>query len=95
VDLNPLCDSFNLEKDGVLVQELIKIKPTFDETEKVNLRKLDVLEFWLQLKSREDLLEATQRAWDNITSEYIDKLIFSMPRKCTEVIKHNGYSTCY
>jgi hypothetical protein len=45
-----------------LVQELIKIKPTFDETEKVNLRKLDVLEFWLQLKSREDLLEATQRA---------------------------------
>jgi hypothetical protein len=62
VDLNPLCDSFNLEKDGVLVQELIKIKPTFDETEKVNLRKLDVLEFWLQLKSREDLLEATQRA---------------------------------
>jgi hypothetical protein len=70
VDLNPLCDSFNLEKDGVLVQELIKIKPTFDETEKVNLRKLDVLEFWLQLKSREDLLEATQRAWDNITSEY-------------------------
>jgi transposase len=48
-----------------------------------------------RFESREDLLEAAQRAWNNITSEYIDKLIFSMPRKCAEVIKHNDYSTCY
>jgi hypothetical protein len=48
-----------------------------------------------KFESREDLLEAAQRTWNNITSEYIDKLIFSMPRKCAEIIKHNGYSTCY
>jgi hypothetical protein len=49
-----------------------------------------------RLESREELLEAAQRAWNNLTSsDYIDKLIFSMPIKCAEVIKHNGYSTCY
>jgi hypothetical protein len=48
-----------------------------------------------RFESREALVEAAQRAWKNITSEYIDKLIFSMPRKCAEVIKNNGYSTRY
>jgi hypothetical protein len=48
-----------------------------------------------RFESKVALVEAAQRAWNNITSEYIDKLILSMPRKYTEVIKHNGYSTCY
>jgi hypothetical protein len=44
-----------------------------------------------RFESKETLVKAAQRSWNNITSKHIDKLIFSMPRRCAEVIKNNGY----
>lgn len=48
-----------------------------------------------RFESKEALVEAAQRAWNNISQDYVNKLISSMPRRCAEVMKNNGYATRY
>ena len=36
-----------------------------------------------------------ETAWSNITVDQYKKLIDTMPRRCTEVIRNNGYWTKY
>ena len=45
--------------------------------------------------STQALKEALETEWKNIPMETINHLVESMPRRCHEVIKANGFSTKY
>ena len=42
-----------------------------------------------------DLYAKIQQIWENIPSEFCEKLVASMPKRCEEVIKRDGYATHY
>lgn len=42
-----------------------------------------------------DLFVAIETAWNELDGDYIKKLIESMPKRCTTVIKQKGYYTKY
>ncbi|CAK9834280.1 Transposable element Tcb2 transposase [Anthophora retusa] len=46
-------------------------------------------------KHLNELYSTIETAWSNITVDQCKKLIDSMPRRCTEVIRNNGYWTKY
>ena len=46
-------------------------------------------------KNADELHQEIQVAWSQISQAKIDKLIESMPRRCQEVIKNNGYAINY
>lgn len=46
-------------------------------------------------KTNDELYRELQTAWTEISEPKIRKLIESMPRRCQEVIKNNGYGISY
>ena len=48
-----------------------------------------------KLKNLNELYSTIEKAWSNITVDQCKKLIDSMPRGCTEVIRNNRYWTKY
>lgn len=48
-----------------------------------------------QFDYEDDLIEAIKNAWENITLEYCQTLIKSMPKRCIEVIEKRGGPTHY
>lgn len=45
--------------------------------------------------NKQSLVNKINEVWRNLPEDVIQKLISSMPRRCREVIKNNGYSTNY
>lgn len=46
-------------------------------------------------KNSDDLFRQVENAWSGISGEILSNLIESMPRRCKEVLKNNGYGTKY
>jgi len=46
-------------------------------------------------KNLDELERMIKEAWKSIPIDRCIRLIKSMPRRCTEVIKNNGYATSY
>ena len=46
-------------------------------------------------KNLNELYSTIETDWSNITVDQCKRLIDSMPRRCTEVIRNNGYWTKY
>ena len=45
--------------------------------------------------TEEELFEQVKTHWNQLDSEYLQKLVESMPRRCAEVIRKNGYPIDY
>ena len=46
-------------------------------------------------RNGEELFVELEKQWNSIPNEYIEKLISSMPKRCSEIIKNKGYATKY
>ena len=46
-------------------------------------------------KNKDELKACLKQIWNNISKEFIEKLIFSMPKRVIEVLKANGKHTRY
>lgn len=46
-------------------------------------------------KNGAELYTEVEKEWNNISPDYINKLIESMPKRCQAVIRSNGYATKY
>ena len=46
-------------------------------------------------RNGDDLFVELEKQWNSITMTYVDKLIDSMPKRCSAVLKNNGYATKY
>lgn len=46
-------------------------------------------------RNGDELFVELEKQWNEISDDYIKKLIASMPKRCSEVIKNNGYATKY
>lgn len=47
------------------------------------------------IRSKDELKLRLQEEWARITSEYLKKIIYNMPKRLRDVIKQNGYATKY
>lgn len=50
---------------------------------------------WTSIRNGDELFNKLQEAWKSISMKTIDNLIASMPKRCAEVIKCNGFATKY
>ena len=48
-----------------------------------------------RFRNAEELYQELQTAWSQIKEVHIDKLIESIPHKCTNAINNNGYAINY
>ena len=46
-------------------------------------------------QSEEQLFECLKQTWENLSDDYLHKLVESMPRRCRKVIKSRGYPIAY
>ena len=59
------------------------------------MKQLDKICLHGMLRNAEELHQKLQTPWSQIKQVQIDKLIESMPHRCTEAIKNNGYVINY
>ncbi|KAF0710590.1 hypothetical protein AaE_012460 [Aphanomyces astaci] len=48
-----------------------------------------------QFMTKEELISAIKRAWNSLSQSYLNKLIASMPKRCSEVVLARGDKTKY